>query len=72
MKDTPPVIDTIQVQVKNTFGRELIYPVCTKAGKFAAIGGGKTITPENLEIIQALGYSVEYVAAVPQKSVRGY
>mgnify|MGYP000909715950 CR=1 FL=1 len=52
----------ITVQVKNVYGRDLIYPVCEKARIFAEISGAQTLRPSVLERIRALGYEVEFKA----------
>lgn len=54
---------SVQVQVKNVYGNETIYPVCDKAKTFASMVGQKTLTRDNIEHIKKLGYSVEVVQA---------
>lgn len=49
----------ITVKVKSVYGKELVYPVCDKAHIFAAIAMNKTLTPEVLSCIKALGYTVK-------------
>lgn len=49
----------ILVSIKNVYGRETIYPECEKSKAFAAIAGNTTITPNTLELVKALGYSIE-------------
>lgn len=52
------VTQTITVQIKNVYGRETIYPQCTKAQIFARLLGQKTLSAANLAHIQELGYVV--------------
>jgi hypothetical protein len=56
-------MNTIQVQVKNVYGNELIYPICEKAHTFAALIGCKTLTWHAIQNIKKLGYSIETVKA---------
>ena len=55
---------TIKVQIKNVYGRELIYGACEKAKIFAHLVGQQTLTRENIKSIKALGYAVEVVSEV--------
>lgn len=48
----------ITVQVRNIYGVQTIYPLCSKAQLFAAICNTKTLTREAIKNIKALGYSV--------------
>ena len=49
----------IQVEVKNVYGNETVYPYCEQAKLFARIAGTKTLTVETLKSIKALGYEIE-------------
>lgn len=51
----------IQVQIRNVYGVETVYPVCRHAQFLAAMAGTKTLTVEKLRLIQANGYDVEVV-----------
>jgi hypothetical protein len=51
----------IKVCVREVYGNTLVYPVCPKALSFAKIAGKKTLTPEILTEIKALGYAVTTV-----------
>jgi hypothetical protein len=53
----------IQIQIKNVYGNETIYPVCAHARFLAAMAGTKTLTLEKLRLIQAAGYRVDVVPA---------
>lgn len=52
---------SIQIQIKNVYGEEKAYPVCTKAALFAKIAGTKTLTRTALHDILAMGFSVQVV-----------
>lgn len=49
----------ILVEIKNNYGSEAIYPLCSQGRIFADIAGTKTLTRKSLDQIKALGYSVE-------------
>ena len=58
------LIMNIKVEIKNIYGKELIYPVCEKAKLFANLIGQKTLgelgySEYNINSIKELGYSVE-------------
>lgn len=48
----------IKVCTREVYGNLLIYPVCPKAIAFAKISGKKTLTPEVLAEVKALGYKI--------------
>jgi hypothetical protein len=48
----------ITVEVKNNYGSEHIYPLCSDAKLFARLAGTKTLTRESIECIKALGFDV--------------
>ena len=48
----------IIVEVKNVYGKPLVYPVCRAAEMFAKIAESKTLTPRVLKTIRSLGYRV--------------
>lgn len=50
---------TITVEIKNTYGIKLVYPVCEDAKRLAELAGTRTLTDGALRIIQALGYGVD-------------
>ena len=52
----------ITVQVRSVYGKELVYPVCDKAGLFVALFGAKTFSALQLQGIRALGYTVHVAA----------
>ena len=47
------------VQIKNIYGVNRIYPVCTKSQSFARIAGLKTLQPSVIDEIKKLGYKIE-------------
>ena len=49
----------IQVEVKNVYGNQVVYPICSAAIWFARIAGTKTLTLDTLNCIKALGYAIE-------------
>ena len=50
---------TIQVQIRDVYGRQTAYPVCDKAKLFAKLAGTATLTHDARQIILALGYNIE-------------
>jgi len=52
----------ITVELRNVYGKPLIYPICDKAKAFAAIAGTVTLSQANLWQIKELGFSVHQVA----------
>ena len=48
----------IKVQIRTVYGVETVYPICDKAKAFASIARTKTLTPEILYQIKALGYGI--------------
>lgn len=49
----------IRVRIKEVYGVQTVYPVCSQAELFARIAGTKTLTPATLRAVEALGYTVE-------------
>jgi hypothetical protein len=52
---------TIQVTIKTVYGKDLIYPVDDKAKLFAELVGLKTLTTKHIDLIKALGFTVELI-----------
>ena len=50
---------TIQVEVKNVYGTERIYPLCDNAKRFAQLTNTKTFNREIISIIKQIGIQVE-------------
>ena len=56
----------ITVEVKSSYGSDLVYPACETSRMLAELIGAKTFTPAKLAIIRRLGYEVTAKApAVP-------
>jgi len=51
----------IEVKIKNVYGNERIYPVCTNAKLFCNLTKTETITFQSLDVIKALGYKIVVV-----------
>lgn len=49
----------IYVKIKNVYGRELVYPSCHLAEKFALLLGVKSFSDNQLKAILELGYLIE-------------
>ena len=54
----------IQVEIKNVYGEEKIYPFCEKAKTFARIAGTKTLTTQTVAEIYKLGYEIKIKTTV--------
>ena len=48
----------IEVEVKNVYGNETIYPVCPLAHKFANLLQQRTFTPTDIRKLQDCGIEV--------------
>lgn len=55
----------ITVSIRSNYGTQAIYPICEKAAAFAAIAGTRTLTPEVVKQIKALGYEVRVDPLLP-------
>ena len=49
----------IQIEIKESYGRKVIYPACIDSKIFASLAGTKTLTTKSLELIESLGYNIE-------------
>jgi hypothetical protein len=49
----------IQVEIKQVYGNETIYPACETSKLFAQIANTRTLTRAAINSIKALGYGVE-------------
>ena len=47
----------LEVEVKNLYGRDVIYPVCEKSRLLAQLSGNRTLTSEAIAVIKQLGYT---------------
>jgi hypothetical protein len=52
---------SILIEVKQSYGRPVIYPTCNNAETFARLAGTKTLTASTLELIEQLGYTIDTV-----------
>lgn len=52
---------SILIEVKQSYGRNVIYTACAEAEIFARLSGCKTLTKETLELVEQLGYSVDTI-----------
>ena len=50
---------TIYVEVRDWYGRRTFTPRCEESERFARLLRQKTLTPDNIEDIKALGYVIE-------------
>ena len=50
---------SIEVEIKEVYGVVKFYPICEQAQLFADIAGTKTLTPQVIKKIEALGYSIK-------------
>lgn len=48
----------ITVSIKTVYGNDVIYPACEKSEAFASIAGTRTLTPQVIKQVKALGYEV--------------
>jgi|TARA_R110002020_G_scaffold445843_1_gene657794 hypothetical protein len=49
----------ITVQVRNVYGEDKVYPICSNAKLFAEIAGTKTLTRDALQRIKWLGVEIK-------------
>ena len=52
----------IQVEIKNVYGNDLVYPVCKKAILFSKLTGKLTFNSADIKNIKALEYEVKVIA----------
>ena len=48
----------IKIEVRNVYGVVKYYPMCERAKLFAGIAGTVTLTPQVLEKIRSLGFTI--------------
>lgn len=56
----------IQVQIKNVYGNETIYPICATSKLLAALAKQKTFTNREINLLKDLGYVIEVVTDQPR------
>jgi len=49
---------TIRVSIHNNYGRDVVYPVCADALRFAQIANTTTLTTNTITAIKKLGYQI--------------
>lgn len=54
----------ITVRITSVYGAKAVYPVCDTAQIFADIAGTKTLKPETIAKVKALGYKINVQAEV--------
>ena len=47
----------LEIQIKNIYGRDVVYPVCEKAQLLTRLSGNRTLTDEAIAVIKKLGYT---------------
>jgi hypothetical protein len=52
-------MNTIKIKQRDQYGAPVFHPVCDNAQRFARIARTKTLTPDALQLIKALGYQIE-------------
>ena len=52
-------MQTITIEIKSVYGRELFYPVCENAKRFAQLTKSKTLLESDLLTIQMMGFNIE-------------
>jgi len=52
---------TIQVEIKNHFGNERIYPVNPEGKMLARLVGSKTFTRDSIALAKQLGFSFQVI-----------
>lgn len=53
----------VQVEIRNVYGNNLVYPVNATAKKFASLLGVKSFNPAQIVGMKSLGYTVGQVIA---------
>ena len=53
---------SINVEIKNVYGNDLIYPINEVGIKFACLLKKKTLTKDELKIIKELGFTIEVIS----------
>ena len=51
-------MQSVTVTIKSVYGHITAYPACPTAALFAQLLGTKTLTPQALKTIKALGFEV--------------
>lgn len=51
----------VELQIRNKYGRDLIYPVSPNAHVLAEMVGKKTFSMPDVKLIEKLGFKIEWV-----------
>ena len=51
----------LQVNIKNHYGKDFIYPYCKQSEVFAILTGKKTLSQNDINWIKTLGYTFKVV-----------
>ena len=60
---------SIKISIKNVYGNWLFYPECKISKGIAAIAKSKTLTKDNLDILQSIGYEINLVSSTTIKEL---
>jgi hypothetical protein len=60
-------VNSITVEMRNNYGVDYIYPVCSNAISFTEIADTKTLTPYVIKLIKSLGYKVIVKSNTPEE-----
>ena len=50
------MIKALEVEIKNNYGNEVIYPVCNTSKSLAKLSGKLTLTRDAIDILKHLGF----------------
>ena len=59
----------VQVKIKQTYGRDNIYPANETALLFTRIIGNKTFSKQQLRLIKELGYEIEPISQTTEELI---
>lgn len=62
---------TVILQMRSAYGTQRIYPMNETAKRFADLCGRKTLLAEDLTMIKALGYEIEWLPQTLSVSTEG-
>ena len=52
----------IQIEMRNVFGVDRIYPICHVANALIKLKNGKTFSKNDVNVFRSLGYAIKYKA----------
>ena len=55
----------VEICYRNSYGRDLCYPVCNNARNFCKLAGKKTLSNYHLKVIKDMGYELKPVPFIP-------